>query len=141
MNTPENDTKRRCGRQQTPRLDDQEKIDVAPAELRLWRAGYRDYLEAKGVPPASAADMAAKVSYRPDLYPTGDSLPLFQLVPPPTEARPAKKSARTAKAEKPIPATISARRSPATTVTRRQPRLAMYSARMMSCRYWTGSSR
>ena len=105
MNTPENDTKPRRGRQQTPRLDDQEKIDVAPAELRLWRAGYRDYLEAKGVPPASAADMAAKVSYRPDLYPTGDSLPLFQLVPPPTEARPAKKSARTAKAEKPIPAT------------------------------------
>lgn len=109
MNTPENDTKPRRGRQQTPRLDDQEKIDVAPAELRLWRAGYRDYLEAKGVPPASAADMAAKVSYRPDLYPTGDSLPLFQLVPPPTEARPAKKSARTAKAEKPIPATISAK--------------------------------
>ena len=80
MNTPENDTKRRCGRQQTPRLDDQEKIDVAPAELRLWRAGYRDYLEAKGVPPASAADMAAKVSYRPDLYPTGDSLPLIQAI-------------------------------------------------------------
>ena len=44
MNTPENDTKPRRGRQQTPRLDDQEKIDVAPAELRRWRAGYRDYV-------------------------------------------------------------------------------------------------
>ena len=72
-----------------------------PAELRQWREGYRHHLEAHGVPPESAADMAAKVAYRADLYPTGDALPLFQLVPPPTEARPAKNPARTAKAEKP----------------------------------------
>ena len=56
MNTPENDTKPRRSRQQTPRLDDQEKIDVAPAELRRWRAGYRDYLVSKGMSAAAAAD-------------------------------------------------------------------------------------
>ena len=57
-----------------------------PAELRKWRDGYRHYLETKGLPPESAADMAAKVAYRPDLYPTDSalSLPLFQLEPPRT---------------------------------------------------------
>ena len=80
-----------------------------PAELRQWREGYRHHLEAHGIPPENAADMAAKVAYRADLYTPGDTLPLFQLVPPPTEARPAKKTARPAKAEKPTPATIPAK--------------------------------
>ena len=69
-----------------------------PAELRQWREGYRHHLEAHGIPPENAADMAARVAYRADLYPTGDAQP-FELVPPPTEARPAKKTARPAKAE------------------------------------------
>lgn len=80
-----------------------------PAELRQWREGYRHHLEAHGIPPENATDMAAKVAYRADLYTPGDTLPLFQLVPPPTEARAAKKTARPAKAEKPTPATIPAK--------------------------------
>lgn len=76
---------------------------LSPAELRKWRDGYRAYLESKGLPPDGAADTAAKVAYRPDLYPTGETPPLFQLVPPPAEAKPKKQPARTAKA---VPATI-----------------------------------
>ena len=34
----------------------------SPAELRKWREGYRHYLEAKGLTPDQAADMAAKVA-------------------------------------------------------------------------------
>lgn len=40
------------------------------AEMLQWRDGYRHHLESKGIPPESAADLAAKVSYRADLYPT-----------------------------------------------------------------------
>lgn len=55
---------------------------LTPAELRKWRAGYRAYLESRGVPPEGAADMAAKVAYRADLYPAPGITPdLFQLTP------------------------------------------------------------
>jgi len=106
MNTPENDTKPRRGRQQTPRLDDQEKIDVAPAELRRWRAGYRDYLVSKGMSADAAADMAAKIAYRADLYPAGEA-PAFQLEP--TPAATADQKAKPAKVEKPVPDEIPAK--------------------------------
>ena len=58
--------------------------ELTPAELRAWRAGYRHHLEAKGVPPDAAADMAAKIAYRADLYPApGQVTPdLFKLEPP-----------------------------------------------------------
>lgn len=54
---------------------------LTPGELRAWRAGYRHHLEANGVPPEAAADMAAKVPYRPDQYPTPGVTP-FKLKPP-----------------------------------------------------------
>jgi hypothetical protein len=59
---------------------------LTPAEMLQWRAGYRHHLESKGIPPESAADLAGKVSYRADLYPTdlAATRPLFQLVPPTT---------------------------------------------------------
>lgn len=98
-----------------------------PAELRKWREGYRHHLEAHGVPPDGAADMAAKVAYRPDLYPTGDSLPLFELVPPPTEARPTKKVTRQVKPEKATPATIPAKPKSGP-LTRRESKLIDVSA-------------
>ena len=62
----------------------------SPAELRKWREGYRHYLEAKGLTPDQAADMAAKVAYRPDQYPTDSAttLPLFQLTAPPAAPAP-----------------------------------------------------
>lgn len=97
----------------------------SPAELRKWREGYRHYLEAKGLTPDQAADMAAKVAYRPDQYPTDSAttLPLFQLTAPPAapapttqskaeaspvaDTRPAKaKPTRTPKAETPAPEVI-----------------------------------
>ncbi|CEE80915.1 putative replication protein A [Xanthomonas citri pv. citri] len=54
------------------------------AEMLQWRDGYRHHLESKGIPPESAADLAAKVSYRADLYPTdlAATRPLFQVEPP-----------------------------------------------------------
>lgn len=53
---------------------------LTPAALRAWREGYRTYLESKGLPPESAADMAAKIAYRPDLYPVpGEAIALPQL--------------------------------------------------------------
>lgn len=107
MNTPENDTKHHRGRQQKARLDDQEKIDVAPAELRRWRAGYRDYLVSKGMSAEAAADMAAKIAYRADLYPAGEA-PAFQLEPTPAPAT-ADQKAKPAKVEKPVPDEIPAK--------------------------------
>lgn len=76
------DTKARAGRQQNP------QAEPTPAELRQWRAGYRDYLVSKGMPLDAAADMAGKVAYRADLYPAGDA-PAFQLEPSPAAPQPA----------------------------------------------------
>lgn len=70
------DTKARRGRQQNP------QAEPTPAELRQWRAGYRDYLVSKGMPLDAAADMAGKVAYRADLYPAGEA-PAFRLEPSP----------------------------------------------------------
>lgn len=57
--------------------------ELTPAELREWRAGYRHHLEAKGLPPSDAAEYAAKVAYRPDLYAAPGTTPdLFRLEPP-----------------------------------------------------------
>ncbi|KVL70335.1 replication protein RepA [Burkholderia ubonensis] len=42
---------------------------LAPDGLLEWRQGYRKYLESHGVPPDAAAEVAAKVAYRSDLYP------------------------------------------------------------------------
>jgi len=90
---------------------------LATDQMHQWRAGYREHLVSKGMDAATAADMAAKVSYRPDLYPTGQDAtpaPLFQLDPSPTAA-PATK-AKPAKAVKPAPAVIptKAHHAPAT---------------------------
>ena len=76
MNTVKDDTKPRRGRQQNP------QAESTPAELRQWRAGYRDYLVTKGLSLDAAADMAGKVAYRADLYPAGEA-PAFQLEPSP----------------------------------------------------------
>lgn len=38
-------------------------------DSREWREGYRRHLIAKSVPPHQAADIAASVAFRPDLYP------------------------------------------------------------------------
>lgn len=87
--------------------------ELTPEEMRAWRAGYRHYLEVKGLPPESAADMAAKVAYRPDLYPTeGQGPALFQLVPPtgaPARRATPTKAEKPAAAEKKLPATIPAK--------------------------------
>lgn len=45
-------------------------------DSREWREGYRRHLIARSVPPHQAADMAAKVAFRPDLYPLGHGAPL-----------------------------------------------------------------
>lgn len=60
-------------------------VPLSAAELCKWRDGYQRYLELKGLTPDQAADMAAKVTYRPNLYPTDSAtaLPLFQLTTPP----------------------------------------------------------
>lgn len=101
-------------------VDAAKEPTLTPAELRKWRAGYRAYLESKGVPPDGAADMAAKVAYRPDLYPMpGTTQDLFQLRPPEAnkpaapavdskeDSRPAKaRPTRAKKAEAPLPAPI-----------------------------------
>lgn len=53
---------------------------LTPAALRAWHEGYRTYLESKGLPPESSADMAAKIAYRSDLYPApGEGIALPQL--------------------------------------------------------------
>lgn len=65
----------------------------SPFDLRRWRAGYRDYLVAKGMAAHTAEEMAKKVAYREDLYPADFSL-AFQLEPSPvapTEPQPIKK--------------------------------------------------
>jgi len=87
---------------------------LTPEQMRKWRAGYRAYLESKGIPPESAADNAAKIAYRPDLYPQPGIAPdLFQLVAPTTTERPkpAAKTApkKTAKPPAPLPAVIPAK--------------------------------
>ncbi|MFA4393263.1 replication protein RepA [Xanthomonas euvesicatoria] len=46
------------------------------ADSREWREGYRRHLISKSVPPHEAADIAAKVAFRPDLYPLGHGAPL-----------------------------------------------------------------
>ena len=122
----------------------------SPAELRKWREGYRHYLEAKGLTPDQAADMAAKVAYRPDQYPTDSAttLPLFQLTAPPAapapttqskaeaspvaDTRPAKaKPTRTPKAETPAPEVIPPK--PKTTpTTPREARLVKTAAEIAS---------
>lgn len=65
-------------------------VQPSPDELHQWREGYRHYLETKGLTPDQAANMAAKVAYRHDLYPTDSSttLPLFQLTAPPGSPAP-----------------------------------------------------
>lgn len=82
--------------------------DLPPGQeekvLQDWRSGYRTFLIGKGVSPAAAADMAAKVAYRADLYPT-DPGPAFQLDPTPAAPK-ATKKVKPAKAEKPAPAVI-----------------------------------
>lgn len=45
-------------------------------DSREWREGYRRHLIARSVPPHQAADMAAKVAFRPDLYPLVHGAPL-----------------------------------------------------------------
>jgi Plasmid encoded RepA protein len=65
------------------KIEESTAPELTPAELREWRAGYRHHLEAKGLPPSDAADLAAKVAYRPDLYAAPGATPdLFQLEPP-----------------------------------------------------------
>lgn len=114
---------------------------LTPAALRAWRQGYRAYLESKGLPPESAADMAAKIAYRPDLYPTGKQPDLFSLTPPASpppdvdakkDARPTKaKPVKVAKPEKALPATIQ--RKPKTTpATAREDRLVKTAAEIAS---------
>lgn len=88
--------------------------ELTPDQLRAWRQGYRQHLEAKGMAPADAADYAAKVAYRPDLYPTeGQTTPaLFQLVPPtgePTKRTAPPKPEKPKAAAKKLPATIPAK--------------------------------
>ena len=79
--------------------------ELTPDQLRAWRQGYRQHLEAKGMAPADAADYAAKVAYNPDLYPTEAHAPaLFQLIPP-TGEPPKPKAA----AAKKLPAAIPAK--------------------------------
>lgn len=122
----------------------------SPAELRKWREGYRHYLEAKGLTPDQAADMAAKVAYRPDQYPTDSAttLPLFQLTAPPAAPAPTTQSkaeaspvadtrlakakpTRTPKAETPAPEVIPPK--PKTTpTTPREARLVKKAAEIAS---------
>src|SRR6218665_46374 len=45
------------------------------ADSREWRDGYRRHLIAKSVPPHEAADLAAKVAFRPDLFPFPHAVP------------------------------------------------------------------
>lgn len=52
-----------------------------------WREGYRRHLISRSVPPHQAADMAAKVAFRPDLY-LLTSDPLTQAPTPATHAHP-----------------------------------------------------
>lgn len=41
-------------------------------EVRVWREGYRHYLIGKGMPAVVASELAFKVLYRADLYPSTD---------------------------------------------------------------------
>ena len=79
---------------------------LTPEELSKWRDGYRRYLESKGLPSSGAEATASKVAYRPDLYPTVP--PIFQLVPPPFDAKPTTQPESNAptKVAKPSPASI-----------------------------------
>lgn len=95
---------------------------LTPAELRKWRVGYRNYLVARGVPPDGAADTAAKIAYRPDLYPAGDTASPARLVSPPTEA-----SAEMKQSDKALPAVIPAKPR-AGPLTRRESKLIDASA-------------
>ncbi len=97
---------------------------LTPEELSKWRDGYRRYLESKGLPSSGAEATASKVAYRPDLYPTDETPPIFQLVPPPFDAKPAKQPESNAptKVEKPLPASILAKPK-AGPVTRRELKL------------------
>src|SRR6218665_3085106 len=56
------------------------------ADSREWRDGYRRHLIAKSVPPHEAADLAAKVAFRPDLFPLPHAPPLTAKPVPPQEA-------------------------------------------------------
>lgn len=61
------------------------------ADSREWREGYRRHLISKSVPPHQAADMAAKVAFRADLYPLAhDAFPQASspTTPAPSEERP-----------------------------------------------------
>lgn len=51
-------------------------------DSREWREGYRRHLITRSGPPHQAADMAAKVAFRPDLYPLGHGAPLQPPVQP-----------------------------------------------------------
>ena len=42
--------------------------------LHIWRAGYRKHLISKGMDATTAADRAAKINYRADLYPRKEDL-------------------------------------------------------------------
>lgn len=61
------------------------------ADSREWREGYRRHLISKSVPPHEAADIAAKVAFRADLYPLAhDAFPQASSprTPAPSEERP-----------------------------------------------------
>ena len=86
--------------------------ELTPAEMRAWREGYRSHLEAKGMAPEDAADYAAQIAYRPDLYqPPGQTPDLFQLTPPPAATAKPKKPATAARAKPAValPAVIPAK--------------------------------
>jgi len=57
------------------RLDKTAHPELSAEELRAWRDGYRRHLEAHGIERAAAAKMAARVSYRADLYPSTNAPP------------------------------------------------------------------
>lgn len=71
--------------------------ELTPAELREWRVGYQHHLEAKGLAPSDAADLAAKVAYRPDLYAAPGTAPELFRLESPVAAPVVRKSAAKAK--------------------------------------------
>lgn len=108
---------------------------LTPAEMLQWREGYWHHLESRGIPPHSASELASRVAYRPDLYPTDIDTPnlSFQLAPagqtadakpsPLTDSRPAKvRATKTAKPKAAEPTAI-ARKPKTTPATARETRL------------------
>ncbi|VBO44828.1 replication protein RepA [Burkholderia pseudomallei] len=108
---------------------------LAPGEMLQWRDGYRQHLESRGIPPESASDLASKVAYRPDLYPTESAAatPPFQLEPQSAAdtQTPAVKTTRRAKGKATEPAII-ARKPKDTPATVREERLIKTAAEIAS---------